>query len=75
MSTNLEVLEAEALQLTPIERSHLLERLILSLDTDTELEEVWTKEADRRESELESGSALTVSGSDTIARLRARLKR
>ena len=33
VSTNLEVLEAEVLQLPPIERSHLLERLIASLDS------------------------------------------
>jgi len=65
VSTNLEVLEAEVLQLPPIERSHLLERLIASLDS----------EADRREAELESGSISAVSGQEAIARLRARLTR
>lgn len=75
MSTNLEVLEAEVLQLPPVERSHLLERLIASLDIDLELEEAWAKEGDRREAELESGSVSVVSGSEAIARLRARLKR
>lgn len=75
MSTNLEVLEAEVLQLPPVERSHLLERLIASLDIDRELEEAWEKEGDRREAELESGSVSVVSGSEAIARLRARLKR
>lgn len=75
MSTNLEVLEAEVLQLPPVERSHLLERLIASLDIDLELEEAWAKEGDRREAELESGSVLAVSGSEAIARLRARLQR
>ena len=75
MSTNLEVLEAEVLQLAPVERSHLLERLIASLDVDLELEEAWIKEGDRRESELESNTVSAVSGSEAIARLRARLKR
>lgn len=75
VSTNLEVLEAEVLQLPPVERSHLLERLIASLDIDLELEEAWAKEGDRREAELESGSVSVVSGSEAIARLRARLKR
>ena len=56
VSTNLEVLEAEVLQLAPAERSHLLERLIASLDSDPEVEEAWEREADRREAELESGS-------------------
>ena len=39
MSTSLEVLEAEVLQLIPADRSHLLERLIASLDSDPEIEE------------------------------------
>ena len=73
MSTNLEALEAEVLQLAPFERSHLLERLIASLDSDSEVESAWEREADRRESELESGSISAVSGQDAIARLRARL--
>ena len=75
VSTNLEVLEAEVLRLPPVERSHLLERLIASLDSDPEVEEAWEREADRREAELESGSISAVSGRDAIARLRARLTR
>ena len=75
MSTNLEVLEAEVLQLTPVERTHLLERLIASLDSDPEVEEAWEREADRREAELESGSIAAVPASEAIARLRARLLR
>ena len=75
MSTNLEVLEAEALKLAPVERSHLLERLIASLDSDPEVEEAWEREADRREAELESGSTLAVSGQEAISRLRARFQR
>lgn len=75
MSTNLEILEAEVLQLTTVERSHLLERLIASLDSDPEVEEAWEREADRREAELNSGSISAVPGQEAIARLRARLKR
>ena len=75
MGTNLEVLEAEVMQLAPVERSHLLERLIASLDSDPEVEEAWEREADRREAELESGSISAVSGQEAIARLRARLQR
>ncbi|MDO9054134.1 MAG: addiction module protein [Gallionella sp.] len=75
MSTNLEALEAEVLQLPPVERSHLLERLIASLDSDPEVEEAWEREADRREAELESGSILEISGQEAVARLRARLTR
>jgi len=75
MSTALEILEAEALKLPPSERSHLLERLIASLDSDPEVEEAWDREADRREAELDSGLVTEVSGHEAIARLRARLAR
>ena len=73
MSTNLEVLEAEVLQLAPADRSRLFERLIASIDTDSAVEQAWEFEADRRESELESGLVDTVPGEQAIAQLRARL--
>lgn len=72
MSTNLEALEAEVLQLAPVERAHLLERLIASLDSDPEVEQAWEQEADRREAELESGLIAAVPGEEAIARLRTR---
>ncbi|WP_394792024.1 addiction module protein [Rhodoferax sp.] len=75
MATHLEVLEAEALKLAPADRSHLLERLIASLDIDPELEKVWELETDRREASLESGSAVEVPGHEAMARLRSRLAR
>ena len=75
MSANLEILEAEVMQLAPIERSHLLERLIASFDSDPEVEEAWEREADRREAELKSGLIVAVSGQKTIAKLRAKLSR
>jgi putative addiction module component (TIGR02574 family) len=75
VSTTLEVLEAEVLQLAPADRSHLLERLIASLDSDPEVEEAWEREADRREAELESGVIAAVPGQEAITRLRARLPR
>ena len=75
MTTNLEVLEAEALKLAPSDRSHLLERLIASLDSDPEVEEAWAREADRRETLLESGSVAEVSGPEAMSRLRSRLAR
>ena len=75
MSTTLEVLEAEALKLTPADRSRLLERLVASLDSDPEVEEAWEREADRREAELESGSVAAVPGHVAMTRLRAKLSR
>jgi putative addiction module component (TIGR02574 family) len=75
VSTSLEALEAEVLKLAPAERSHLLERLIESLDLDPEIEEAWEHEADRREAELEAGSVTAVPGEEAMARLRSRLSR
>lgn len=73
MTNNLEVLEAEVLKLTSADRSHLLERLIASLDADPEIEAAWEQEADRREAQLASGAAAEVSGPEAVTRLRARL--
>ena len=75
MRTSLEALEAEALKLAPAERSHLLERLVASLDADPEVEAAWELEADRRDAELASGSVAEVSASEAMARLHARLSR
>jgi putative addiction module component (TIGR02574 family) len=75
MTTSLEVLEAEALKLAPADRSHLLERLIASLDADPEVEEAWELEADRREASLESGSVAEVPSHEAMNRLRSKLAR
>ena len=72
--TTLEALEAEVLKLAPSERSHLLERLIVSLDEDVEVEEAWSRETDRREAELDSGAVNAVPGEQMMERLRARLE-
>jgi putative addiction module component (TIGR02574 family) len=75
VSTSLELLEHEILKLTPADRSHLLSRLVASLDKDPEIEAEWEREADRREAELDSGAVVAVPGDEAIARLRARLQR
>ncbi len=75
MTTSLEILEAEALKLAPADRTHLLERLIASLDTDPEVEQAWELVADRREASLESGAVAEVPLQDAMSRLRARLAR
>ena len=73
ITTSLEVLEAEALKLAPADRSHLLERLIASLDSDPEVEAAWELEADQREASLESGFVAEVPAQEAMNRLRARL--
>ena len=69
-----EVLEAEVLSLPPVQRSHLLDRLLASLDPDTGWEQEWAQEADRREAEIAAGKASWLPGEEVVARLRAQLK-
>ena len=72
MALSVEVLTAEILDLPANERSRLFERLIASLDTDSETEEAWAREADRREAAFESGAVQPVAGPEVFERLRAR---
>ena len=74
MGMNLEAIEAEVLQLSSADRAHLLERLIVSLDADADVERAWQLEAERRRAEIESGSVALVAGDEAMGRLRARLK-
>ena len=74
MPTPLEALQAEVLRLSPSDRARLLERLILSLDSDAEAEAAWDAVARARESEITSGAASGVLLDDAIARLEARFK-
>lgn len=75
MLSQLEYVQAQAMQLTPAERNQLLERLIISLDTDPEVEAAWEQLADQREADIEAGLAQFIPGDEVMARLRARLAR
>jgi hypothetical protein len=75
MPTQLEIVQAQAMQLTLAERGELLERLIVSLDVDPEVEAAWEQLADQREAELDSGLARDLPGDEVMTRLRARLAR
>jgi putative addiction module component (TIGR02574 family) len=46
--TTAEEIEAAAMHLTVQERARLAERLIASLDEDSEIEQAWVSEMDRR---------------------------
>ena len=73
MAIALDVLEAEVLGLSALQRSHLLDRLISSLDVDPEIQQAWATEAERRDADIDAGNAALVSGEAVIARLRATL--
>ncbi len=73
MHSKLETLEAQAMQLNPADRAHLLQRLINCLDVDPDVEHAWEQEADRREATLTSDSVHNVPASEALARLRAKV--
>ena len=74
MAIQFEVLEAEALKLGTAERARLVEHLIASLDEDSEIEEAWAAEVERRIDAVETGSVQLIPAADVIAQARATLK-
>ena len=74
MQSNLEVLQAEVLRLSPADRARLLDRLVASLDVDASVEAAWDAVADQREQELSSGTVEAVPLDVVIARLEARFQ-
>ncbi len=74
MSSQLETVQAQALQLTPEERAQLADRLLASLFEDGEVEDAWVAEVERRIEEIESGRSKLIPAADAIARARAALK-
>ncbi len=74
MGNRLEVLEAEALTLTPGERAAFAQLLLASLDEDAEIEDAWAIEVERRIAEVEAGSVQVIPIADALAQARAKLK-
>ncbi len=74
METQLELLEAEALKLTPGERAALAQRLLASLDEETEIEDAWAAEVERRIADVESGAIPVIPIDEALAQVRSALK-
>ena len=74
MSSTVEALEAEALQLSTTERARLIERLIASLDIDPEVEDAWAAEVERRNAQIESGAVSLIPGPEAVAKLKAEFR-
>ena len=74
MSTRLEVLEDEALKLTLSERAVLAQRLLASLDSDTEVDEAWATEVERRIAAVEHGEINDIPMAEALTVLRAGLR-
>ncbi len=79
MSLTVHELEAEARHLTSAERADLAQRLFASLEdeepagSETEVEQAWLDEADRRYERYRAGETQAVPAADALARVRARL--
>ena len=69
-----ETLEAAALQSTPRDRARLVDRLIVALDADREVEEAWAAEVERRQTEIENGTVTLLPGPRSLAKLKAEFK-
>ena len=72
MHLELEVIEAQALKLSPQDLARLLDRLILSLDEDKARDLAWDAVAAKRDAEIENGSVEAIDGPQALARLRAK---
>ena len=72
MSTTLEALQAQVMNLSKEDRSRLLERIVASLDVDAQAEEEWEQLAAQREAELEAGTVTGIPLEEAMAQLRAR---
>jgi putative addiction module component (TIGR02574 family) len=73
MSTSLEQLQSQALELPAEDRARLIELLIASFEPKTEAQQAWIEEAVRRCDEVRSGKVSMLPGDDALARVRARL--
>ena len=74
MLSTTEKIESAALQLPRSERARLAERLIASLDEDTEVERAWAEEIERRVAELSSGAVETIPGEQVFDELKDLLR-
>ena len=73
MKAESENLLKAALELPPIERAALVDRLITSLDRPNDaIDQVWRKEIGARLRAYRSGTAATVSAEDVLAEYRAK---
>ncbi|MEW6486917.1 MAG: addiction module protein [Thermodesulfobacteriota bacterium] len=67
-------LEAAALTLPRCDRARLAQRLLESLDEDSEVEQAWAAEVERRLDEHDRGQVQAIPGEEVFAKARARLR-
>lgn len=74
MNATLQSIEAEALKLSPEERTELIERLIMSV-APLPLSAAWQAEIERRMSDLDAGRTQPIPAKEAFARIEAKLLR
>jgi hypothetical protein len=64
----------EALALDAKARASMAHQLLNSLEslTESEVEQLWIEEAERRSADIDAGTAVTISAEEALARARAR---
>jgi putative addiction module component (TIGR02574 family) len=70
-SETVETIEAAGLQLTPADRTRLVDRLIATLDGNPEVEDAWAAEVERRQTDIENGTVSLLRGPESLAKLKA----
>jgi putative addiction module component (TIGR02574 family) len=77
MSSDLDQLATEAMKLSPRERVRLAQRLVFTLDEEieTDTEELWFAEAERRLEELRSGQVQGIDSEAVFRSAREALRR
>jgi putative addiction module component (TIGR02574 family) len=75
MSNDLSELKQKAAQLTEVERAELALALIESLDdvVDTDSDEAWRVEIERRIADIDGGKVQLIPGDEVFARIRRKL--
>jgi len=77
MSTKVEQLAEQAMNLPGESRARLADLLVESLDADTltEIDQLWLSEAKRRRDEVRAGKVQTIPGDQALQRVRDSLRR
>ncbi len=76
MSTKVEQLAEQAMNLPGESRARLADLLVESLDADTltEIDQLWLSEAKRRRDEVRAGKVQTIPGDQALQRVRDSLR-
>jgi putative addiction module component (TIGR02574 family) len=74
METKLEMLAAEAMKLSASERAAFAQLLLASLEQDTDIDDAWAEEVERRSAALDAGIEQAIPMEEALAQIRAELK-